>query len=136
MSVLNNLLGDFYVLIEGLGRSVDHNGSKAVVDAGLTGLEGITMVQMQNDGDVGALDNSSLNHLNQVSAVSISAGALGNLQDYGSILLAASLGDTLNDFHVVNVESADSVAAVVSLLEHFSRCNKSHWNQSFLILEA
>ena len=65
------------------------------------------VVQVQN---VRALQNSSLYHLN-VGVVCVSACALGYLQDYRSVLLLASLGDTLNDLHVVHVESANSVAA-------------------------
>ena len=48
--VLNDLLGDLDVLLEGLGRCVDHNGGEAVVDAGLAGLEGIAVIQMQRSG--------------------------------------------------------------------------------------
>ena len=81
---------------------------------------------MQGDGNVGALDHSSLNQLYQIGGVCVSAGTLGNLQDYGSVLLAASLGNALNDLHVVDVESAHSVATVVSLLEHLGSSNKSH----------
>ena len=119
MSVLNDLLGDGDVLLEGLGGSVDHDGSETAVDAGLAGLEAVAVVQVQGDGDVGALDNSSLNQLHQVGGVGILTGALGNLQDNGSVLLAAGLGNALNDFHVVDVESTDSVAAVVGLLKLF-----------------
>jgi hypothetical protein len=58
--------------------------------------------------------------------VGVSACALGNLQDNGSMLLLASFGNSLNDLHVVDVESADSVAAVVGLLKHLFGSNKSH----------
>ena len=133
VSVLNDLTGDLDVLLEGLGGSVDHNGGEAAVDAGLAGLEAVAVVQVQSDGNFGALDNSSLNQLHQVGVVGVSAGTLGNLQDDRSLLFLASLGDGLNDFHVVDVESADSVAAVVSLLKHLGSSYKSHWNQSFLI---
>ena len=81
---------------------------------------------MQRDGNFGALGNGGLNQLHQVSMVGIGAGALGNLQNHGSLLLTAGLGDALNDFHVVDVESTDGVAAVVSLLEHFGRSNQRH----------
>ena len=118
VSVLNNLLGDLDVLLERLGGGVDHNGGKAAVDTALTSLEVGAVVQVQSDGNVGALDDSSLNQLHQVGVVGIGAGALGDLEDQGSVDLAGSLSDTLDDLHVVNVESADSVAAVVGLLKH------------------
>ena len=136
MGVLDDLLGDLDVLGKGLAGSVDHDGGKAAVDAGLAGLEVGAVVQMQNDGDLGALDDSGLNQLHQVGVVGVGAGALGHLQNHGSLLLAAGLGDALNDFHVVDIESADGVTAVVGLLEHFGRSYKSHWNQSFLKLRA
>ena len=127
MSVLNDLLGDLNVLLEGLGGSVDHDGGEAAVDAGLAGLEAVAVVQVQSDGDLGALQNSSLHQLHEVRVVGVSTGALGDLQDNGSVLLAAGLGDTLNDLHVVNVESANSVAAVVGLLKHLGSSYKSHY---------
>ena len=132
MSVLDNALGDLDVLLEGLGGSVDHDGGEAAVDAGLAGLEGVTVVQVQGDGDLGALDDSGLNQLHQVGVVGVGAGTLGNLQDNRSLLLLAGLGDGLDDLHVVDVESADGVAAVVSLLKHLSSINQRHRNLPFL----
>ncbi len=128
VSVLNDLTGDLDVLSERLGGSVDHNGGEAAVDAGLAGLEAVAVIQMQRDRDLRALDGSGLNQLHQVGVVGIGARALGHLQDNRSLLLAAGFGDGLNDFHVVHVESADSVAAVISLLEHFGSSNKSHFH--------
>ena len=123
VSVLYNLLGLLNVLVERTGGAVDHNGGEAAVDAGVAGLKVRAVVEMQSDRNVRALLNSSLYHLNEVGVVCVSACALGYLQDYRSVLLLASLGDTLNDLHVVHVESANSVAAVVSLLEHLSSSN-------------
>ena len=123
VSVLYDLLGLLNVLVERTGRAVDHNGGEAAVDAGLAGLEVRAVVQMQSDRNIRALDNSCLYHLYEVGVVSVSACALGYLKNDRSVLLLASLGDTLNDLHVVHVESADSVAAVISLLEHLSSSN-------------
>ena len=84
------------------------------------------MIQVQSDGNVGALDDSSLNQLHQVGVVGIGAGALGDLEDQGGVDLAGSLSDTLDDLHVVNVESADSVTAVVGLLKHLGSGDQWH----------
>ena len=126
MRVLDNLLGDLDVLGKGLGGSVDHDGGKAAVDASLAGLKVGTVVQMQNDGDLGALNDSRLDELDEVGVVCIGARALGNLQNHRRMLFLARLGDALDDFHVVDVESADGVAAVVCLLEHFGRSYQCH----------
>ena len=85
------------------------------------------MIQMQSDRDFRILDHSSLNQLDQVGVVGIGAGALGNLQDDGSLQLAGGFGDALDDFHVVDVESADSIAAVIGLLKHF--CSGYEWHR-------
>ena len=44
----------------------------------------------------------------------VGTSALGNLQDQGSTLFDSGLSDALDDLHVVDVESADGVAAVVA----------------------
>ena len=85
VGVLHYLLGDLDVLLEGLGGGVDHDGGKAAVNAGLAGLKVGAVVQMQHDGDVGALDGSGLHQLHQVGVVGVGAGALGHLKDQGSI---------------------------------------------------
>ena len=126
MRVLDDLAGDGDVLVERLGARIDHDGGKAAVDAGLAGLEAVAVVKMQHDRDLRALDDRRLDELDQIGVVGIGARALGHLQDHGSLLLAAGLGDRLNDLHVVHVESADRIAAVVRLFEHFRTGNKSH----------
>ena len=126
MGVLNHLAGQGNVLLIGLGAGVDHDGGKAAVDAGLAGLEVGAVVQMQGDGDLGAFDDGSLDQLDEVGVVGIGAGALGNLEDDGSVLFFAGLGDALHDLHIVDVESADSIAAVIGFLEHLGGGDKCH----------
>jgi hypothetical protein len=123
VSILYYLLGDSDVLLKRLGGSIDHNGGKSVIDTGLAGLKAVAMIQMQNDRDIRILDNSSLNHLYQIGSVGISTSSFGYLQDNGGLALIGSLSDSLNDLHVVNVESADSITAIICLLKHFSRSN-------------
>ena len=127
MGILHHLAGNGDVLLEGLGAGVDHNGGEAVVDAGLAGLEAVAVVQMQADGQAG-LNLGGLHQLDKVGAVGIGAGTLGNLQDHRGVQLFAGLGDALNDLHIVDVESADGVAALVGLLEHLGRSNQRHSN--------
>ena len=133
MRVLDDLLGDLDVLGKGLGGRVDHDGGEAAVNAGLACLEIGAVVQMQDDGDLGAFGNSSLNQLDQIGVVGVGTRALGDLKDDRSVLFLAGFGDTLNDLHVVDVESADGVAAVVSLLEHFGRSYQRHIDISLFI---
>jgi len=130
VGVLNDLLGDLNILSERLGGSIDHDGGKAAVNAGLASLKAVAVIQMQTDGQA-SLDDSSLDQLGQISVVGISASALGNLQDEGSVDFHSSLSDTLNDLHVVDVESTDGVAAVISFLKHLSSSDQWHIYHSF-----
>ena len=100
--VLDDLLGDLDVLCEGLGGSVDHDGGKAAVDAGLTGLKIRAVVQMQGDGDVGALDDGRLHQLHQIGVVGVGPGALGHLENQGGLQIPGGLGDAL-DLSVIHI---------------------------------
>ena len=84
---------------------------------------------MQSDGDLGILNDSGLDQLHQIGVVGIGTGALGDLQDDGALQLASSLSDALNDFHIVDVEGADSVAAIISLRKHFLSTYQRHGDQ-------
>ena len=81
------------------------------------------MIKVKSDRDLRVLDNGSLYQLNQICVVSICTSSLGYLKNNRAVQLACCFCDTLYDFHVVYVESTDSIAAVICLLEHFSSSN-------------
>ena len=126
VSILNYLLGKSDVVLEGLGRSVDHNGSESAVDTGLAELESITVIKVKSDGNLRILLNCCLYHLYKIGVVCVSTRTLGNLKDNRALKLSCSFGDTLNDLHVVDVESTYSVSAVVSFLKHLFGCYQCH----------
>ena len=126
MGILDNLLGDGNVLFEWLGAGVDHDGGKAAVNAALAGLEVGAMVQMQRDGNAGALNDGSLHQLHQIGVVGIGARALGHLQNQGGVDFLGSFGNALDDLHVVDVESADGIAAGISFLKHLGCSYEGH----------
>ena len=128
MGVLDHLFGALDVLSERLGGQVDHDGGEAVVDAGLAGLKAVAVVQVEHDGNLGALDHGGLHQLYQIGTVGVGAGALGYLKDHRCLLLTAGLGDALDDLHVVDVEGSDGVTAVIGLLEHLSGSDQCHNN--------
>ena len=136
MRVLDDLAGQFDVLFKGQVAAVDHDGGETAVDAALAQLEAVAMVQMDGDGQIEAgglfrVLNGGLDELHQVDVLGVLAGTGGHLQDQGSLLLHRGLGDALDDLHVVDVESADGVAAVIGFLEHLSGSYDRHVTHSF-----
>ena len=129
MCIFHNLLGQGDVLIKGLGGGIDHDGGEAAVDAGFAQLEGIAVVQVQRDGDLGVLFDRGLNQLDQIGVVGVSAGTLGNLQNNRALQLTGSFRDALDDLHVIDIESANGIAAVVGLFKHFFCGDK--WHNSY-----
>ena len=83
------------------------------------------MVQMQADGQTG-LNLGGFHQLDQIGTVGIGPCPLGHLENHWGITLPGSLGDTLDDLHIVNVKGADGVPAVISLFEHFGGCDNRH----------
>ena len=116
--VLNDLAGESDVVLKGLAAAVDHDGGEAAVDAALAKLKAVAVVKMQCDRKSGLL-LGSLDELDEIGVVGVGACAAGDLQNDGGLDLSGSLGDALNDLHVVDVESAYGIAALIRLAEHF-----------------
>ena len=132
MGILHDLARDLDVLLEGLGGRVDHDGGETVLDAGLARLKAVAVVEVQHDRQT-RLNVGRLDELFQIGAVRVGARTLGHLQDQRRLQLSRRLRDALDDLHIVDVEGADGVAAVIGLFEHFRRCNQCH-NISLLFM--
>ena len=115
--VLDYLRGYFDVFRKGVGGSVYHDGSKAVVYAFYAEIVGIAVIEVEADGKTGVLD-SRLNHFDEVFGVGVLARARRYLQDERSFFELAGFDDALDRFHVVDVERADGVAAFIGFCEH------------------
>ena len=91
--------------------------------------KGVAVIQMQADGQA-RFGDGRLDQFQKIGVVGIGAGALGNLEDQGRVHFLGRFRDALNDLHVVHVESADGITAVVRLLKHFFGGNKCHEKSS------
>ena len=127
VSVFDYLAGKFNVILESVMAAVDHDGVETAVDTALAKLERIAVIEVQTDGQVADFF-SSFYHLAKIGGVSVLSRAGRNLKNERSVLFGCRFYDTLNDFHIVYVESADSVTALVCLLKHIGRCNQWHKN--------
>ena len=123
--VLDDLAGQGDILLEGQVAAVDHHAGEAAVDAALAGFEVGAMIQMHHDGQIRVLDGG-LDHLHEIDVLGILARARAHLQNEGGVFHLRALGDALDDFHVVDIESADGITALVGLFEHFFAVD--HWH--------
>ena len=78
------------------------------------------MIEVKDDRDLRMKLDSCLDKLYKIDGVGVLSCAGGSLEDQGGSQLGSCLGNTLNDLHVVDVESSDSIAAVIGLFEHLS----------------
>ncbi len=121
MRVFDYATRHFDIFLEGMLAAVDHNGGEAAVHTGLTDFEVLAVIKMQADRQTGVL-NRRLDQLHQIDVVGVFARASGYLQNQGGLLLLSGSDDTLNDFHVINVEGTNGVVTFIGFFEHFGRC--------------
>ncbi len=90
------------------------------------------MVQVQGDRDTSGVGDGGLYQLHQIDVFGVFPCAGGDLQNYRGIELGSRFGNALDNLHVVDVERADGIPAIVSLFEHFGCGDQWHDNNSFL----
>ena len=118
VGVFHDPLGHGDVLFKGMVRTVDHHGGEAAVHAGLADVEIRAVIQMEHNREIG-FQQTGLNELHNIMLSSILAGPGGNLEDERGLFLGSRLHDSLNDFHVVDVERADGIVAFIRFLKPF-----------------
>ena len=125
VGVVHHLLRDGDVFLEGQVRAVDHDGAEAAVDAGLAQFKVGAVIEMHHHREIG-LGKGGFHQFHDVHLTGILAGAGGNLKDQRRALFRAGLHDALNDFHVVDVESADGIPFLVGAGKHLFGSGDRH----------
>ena len=120
--IFNNLFSNAYVFVKIMVRSVNHYGSETAVYTVFTNFEGIAVIKVKSDWQI-AVFKSCFHKFNKVNMFCIFTSACRYLQDKRGLFLFSSVYDTLYDFHVIYVESADSVATFVGFFKHFCSSN-------------
>ena len=118
-------LGQGDVVLEGLVRTVDHDGGVARAEGLHAAVIAIAMLEVQGDGHGSAL-GGSLDHAVEVIQASGLDGARGGLHDDGGLGLLGSGQNGHNKLEVLDVERANGVVAGLSVLEHLFGGNKCH----------
>ena len=125
MSVVNHFLGQSYVFFVWQVRTVDHYWRESHVDARFAQFEWISVVKVKHDFRMCATQffcifYSTFCHVTQQSLVSIVTSTFRYLQDNRRFCFYSSLHDGLQLFHIVEVESRDSISTFDCSGKHIS----------------
>ena len=123
VSVINDLAGQFDVVLEGEVRTIDHHRAEAGIDAALASLEAVAVIEVENDLGIRATKllgvfDCTLCHVAQNGGVGIFASALGNLHNDRRVGFDGSLDNCLHLLHRVEVERGNGVSALYGLGKH------------------
>ena len=131
VGVLHGFGGQLDVLFVRMMGAVDHDAGVAVVDAGFDQVDGVAVIEVDGDRQLGMFRDGGVDDGLEVAHVGVLAGALGDLQDQRALLGGAGVDDRLGEFHVVDVERADGKPAVVGEVEHRLGGHQRHTNSPF-----
>lgn len=106
-------------------RTVDHDGGVTRAESLHAAVIAVAVIEVQSNGHGSAL-GGSLDHAIEVIQASGLNGARGGLHDDGGLGLLGSGQNGHNKLEVLDVESANSVVAGLSVLEHLFGGNKCH----------
>jgi hypothetical protein len=127
VGVIDDFFAEFGVLFERVMAAINHHAGEPFVDAFLAKFEGVAVVEVDGDGNGGEADGGFDEAL-EVNGIGVLAGALGDLEHDRGFFLFAGFNDGLEQFHVVDVESAERVFAFEGLGEQlFGVCQ---WHNS------
>ena len=120
----DDLPGQGDILFKRLGGGVDHDGGEAAVNAAFAQLKAVAVVEVNADGEVKTgvllrIFDCRFDQLHEIDMIGVLARALGDLQDERCALLDGGVADALDDLHVVDIERADGIPAVIGFLKHF-----------------
>ncbi|MPM66920.1 hypothetical protein SDC9_113834 [bioreactor metagenome] len=115
--VLHHAAGQGDVFFKAQVAAVDHDAGKAAVNAAFAGLKIGAVVEMHGNGQTAGF-HGGLNQLHQVGVVGVLARARGHLEDDGRFFSCRAFHDALDDLHIVDVERADGVTALIRAFEH------------------
>ena len=106
-----------------LERAVHHHRGVAERDGALAGLKAVAVILVHGDGNVGIQLGGGLNQLEEVEVLGKGARAAAGLDDDRRLGLLGGHHDGLNLLHIVDVERADAVSALGSLVEELPHGN-------------
>ena len=123
--IVNYFFREGYILFVRQVRTVDHHRRETCVDTRFAQFERIAVVEVQHDLRMFATQlfgvfYGALCHITEQRLVGIITSAFRYLQNHRRFRFYGCLDNCLHLFHVVEVESRDSISAFDSLGKHLS----------------
>ena len=125
MGVFHYFFREGDVFFKGQVASVDHDAGEPAVDTAFAGFKIRAVIQVDHDGQI-RIQDGGLDHFHQIDVLGIFACACGNLQDQRRVFQFAAFSDPLDDFHIIDVKSANGITAFVCLAKQFPCIDKWH----------
>ena len=126
MSVFNNLFCDFYIFLKGMFGTIIHDRRKSTINAGFADFERGTMIQVEAGWDFRIVLKGNFNKPYNIFLPGIFPGSFGSLENDRGFFSFCGFHNPLNDFHVIDIKSTDSIMAFIGLFKHFSCSNERH----------
>ena len=115
----NQFLGLCQVFFDREVRTIEHDGSKACLDAVIALIVStVVQVQCNRNCDTQRFVHSLYHICNNLETGHILASAAGNAQDNRGVQLLCCVQDCLCPFQIVDVELTDCILAVSCLVHH------------------
>ena len=123
--VIHHFFGQGDVFFEGQVRAVDHHRGETAVNAGLADGEVLAVVEVEHEGQV-AFQKGRFHQLDQIILPGVFARAGGHLKNGRGLLFRGRFNNALDDFHIIDVESAHGVAFFVGSFKQKFGTDQGH----------
>ena len=120
--IFNNLLCKSNIFFIWKWRTVNHNRSKSTVNTCFASFKVRTVVKVKGNRKT-CFFSCCLYHSNKVTVWCILSCTCWTLKNNRSVKLLCSTGNTLYNFHIIYIESTDSISAFICFFKHFSSSN-------------
>ncbi len=118
MGHLDGFGGEMNIFLKRMMAAVDHHAGITITDAGFDQFDGVAVIAVDTDRQVGIFLNGRVNNRLEKADIGIFSGALGYLKNTGAAFLGAGLHDGLREFHIVDVKRPNCEPTVIGEIKH------------------
>ena len=122
MGIFHDLFCQSNIIFEGVLGSINHDRGKSAVNTGFARFEIGAMVKVKCDREV-VVFQGCFNEMFQIARLGVFSGTGRSLKNNRGLKVRSCVGNSLDDFHIIDVESPDGIMAGIGFFEHFGSCD-------------